>query len=154
MKKCWKCGTTIEDYSVHHINGNREDNKPTNKISLCPRCHNIAEGICSKCQSHGCCHVRKFKDCWRFDDMLPPLYYTEKPISIDTKNSITSDIYGLRFQKRPWTDVDCLLCGEEMMEIGRPNPGRDYVCGICVQYMCNSLTYMASKREKLWKKIA
>ena len=36
--KCQRCGST-KDLELHHIDGNRENNNPSNLILLCLKCH-------------------------------------------------------------------------------------------------------------------
>jgi len=44
VKKCARCGTTSSSkFQVHHKDGNRENNAPSNLESLCGSCHEITK---------------------------------------------------------------------------------------------------------------
>lgn len=81
MSKCFKCKKR-GNFSYHHIDGmgsqlpiDKQNNNSSNLISLCPACHDIIEGICSKCFVRNNCNKNKFKECWGFEDSLPPIHF-------------------------------------------------------------------------------
>lgn len=151
--KCWKCGATgLPKGSSHHIDGNQDNETATNRITLCPSCHDQVEGICSLCQLHPDCHTRKFRDCWRFEGNIPPIHFRANEERGSMENPIKSDIWNPYLNKRLWTDIYCIKCGEEMEEVGLPNPDVDYVCGICVVALCSNPLYQTSPEEKSWRK--
>ena len=153
MSRCWKCGASgLSQHNKHHIDGSHENNAPTNKITLCPECHNFVEGICSECETQLECHVRRFKDCWRFESNLPPIYFSPKTPKIGGKSPMISDICNEKLTRRPWNDVYCFFCGNEIIEHGSPKPDTAYVCAICVINLCQKRVYMLDKQEKLWFK--
>jgi hypothetical protein len=81
MKKCWKCGKIeYKKFEVgnHHINGNDSDNSLRNLINLCPKCHDLVQGICDKCQNQPDCSIKKLQQCWGFDDALPPIHFRRR----------------------------------------------------------------------------
>jgi len=81
MATCFRCGKRGNFY-YHHIDGRgrrlpveEQNNNKTNLIPLCPSCHDMVEGICSKCVHQSTCNIKKFKECWRFEDALPPINF-------------------------------------------------------------------------------
>jgi len=81
LSQCFRCKRR-GNFNFHHIDGNgsqlpieKQNNYPDNLITLCPSCHDIVEGICSKCFARNNCNKRKFKECWNFEDALPPIYF-------------------------------------------------------------------------------
>jgi hypothetical protein len=78
MKQCWRCRTTISEISVHHIDGNPENEKPQNLLRLCKKCHDFIQGICDNCKDQKFCYVQKLQRCWAFEDSLPPIYFRPK----------------------------------------------------------------------------
>ncbi len=40
QNRCFICGS-LERVEEHHVDWNRENNDPTNKVKLCQRCHAI-----------------------------------------------------------------------------------------------------------------
>ncbi len=36
---CVQCGIQSDELWIHHINGNRKDNRTSNLVPLCMRCH-------------------------------------------------------------------------------------------------------------------
>jgi len=75
---CARCDTPISRDNIHHINGNHEDDSAYNRIGLCGKCHDLVQGICDKCTNQGECHIKKFQECWHFEDALPPIYFRMK----------------------------------------------------------------------------
>lgn len=39
INECFICGFHYEDLDIHHVNGNHEDNRNTNRIKICKKCH-------------------------------------------------------------------------------------------------------------------
>lgn len=83
MSKCYKCKND-GNFRNHHIDGRgswlpleNQNNDKDNLIKLCPDCHNIVDGICSKCFRQENCNIRIFKECWNFEDALPPIHFRE-----------------------------------------------------------------------------
>lgn len=80
---CWKCKNNDilnkKKVSKHHIQGHLKGLE----IPLCKTHHNLIEGICGKCQDQQDCWLKKFKQCWHFEDSLPPIFFRPKQISID-----------------------------------------------------------------------
>ena len=77
MKQCWRCRTTTATIERHHVNGNHEDDKPQNILSLCTKCHDLVQEICDKCEDQKDCYTQKLQRCWRFEDALPPIYFKQ-----------------------------------------------------------------------------
>jgi len=89
---CWKCrqenaktnDSKVNKISKHHIKGH---NKGDELISLCQKHHDLVEGICGNCQRQPNCFESLFKQCWRFEDALPPINFKPKQIvTIETDN--------------------------------------------------------------------
>ena len=93
MSKCALCSKKGK-WGVHHINGKgsvlpveQRDNRKTNLIVLCNLCHDKVEAVCSKCFARNNCNNRKFKECWRFEDALPPINFkSREDIFVDSLN--------------------------------------------------------------------
>lgn len=80
--RCYFCEILSEKVSQHHINGKGtafeiedQDNRPINFINLCTDCHDRVEAVCSKCADQGKCNNIKFKECWIFEEAIPPKYF-------------------------------------------------------------------------------
>lgn len=82
--RCFKCKKK-NVFSIHHIDGNgsqlpedEQNNSKENLIILCLDCHDLIEGICSQCFLRENCFDNKFKECWGFEDALPPIHFKRK----------------------------------------------------------------------------
>ena len=71
--------------SSHHINGNFNDSRSFNRISLCKACHDVVQAVCDECSNQLNCHVKCFQECWLFDSGLPPIHF-QKKIPLDVPN--------------------------------------------------------------------
>lgn len=88
MSICYKCKKR-GNFQRHHIDGmgtqfptEIQNNNENNLIILCPDCHDLVEGICAKCSKRSNCFDIMFKECWRFEDALPPIHFREDTESI------------------------------------------------------------------------
>lgn len=145
MKQCWKCRSTISDTNIHHVNGNRKDEKPQNLLRLCPKCHDLIQGICDKCITQKDCYTQKLQRCWAFEDALPPIYFrtridTPVQIKISPKKEPTkaSDefkgvVYVIDLEKL----VPCYVCGRDV-SFERINKDKDVICPYCVFLLCGN----------------
>jgi hypothetical protein len=68
--RCKRCGRK-ERIQIHHVNGNHEDNNLRNKISLCNKCHDFIEAICSHCLNQPSCFAQRLQDNLIFEDTIP-----------------------------------------------------------------------------------
>ena len=92
--QCFKCKKRNIN-NIHHIDGNgtqlseeQQNNSNKNLITLCSDCHDIVEGICNQCFVREYCYDKKFKECWAFEDALPPIHFkTKKDIIIELQDS-------------------------------------------------------------------
>ena len=76
-QNCWKCsieGVKTPTESLHHINGHFKGQT----IPLCKKHHDFIEGICGKCQEQETCWLEHFKQCWKYEDSVPPIHFREK----------------------------------------------------------------------------
>jgi len=134
MKRCWRCRSSIR-VALHHIKGNVEYKNPSDVISLCPKCHDLIQGICDKCADQIVCHVKKLQRCWAFDDALPPIYFLEKPFftskdplptpCLEESTPQTSD-----FRANKTIHAYCLICQKPIFD----NANEEYsiICANCV----------------------
>ncbi len=60
-KQCWRCRTITQPTEIHHIDGNHENQNPQNLLRHCQKCHDLAQGICDKCQDQKVCYVQKLQ---------------------------------------------------------------------------------------------
>lgn len=91
VRECRKCRMAVTNWGLHHINGKGNDDRLNNKIRLCPRCHDLVQGICDKCQNQSFCSYPKFNMCWRFEDALPPIYFKQKIEEETSTISLTNE---------------------------------------------------------------
>jgi predicted amidophosphoribosyltransferase len=143
MKTCWRCRIRNEYGSIHHINGNHNDDWLGNKVNLCLRCHDLVQGICDKCAIQSDCHFKHFANCWRFEDALPPIYFKPK----DEKTSIESidkEIMALREAR----EVPCVDCGKPHLR----KFDIDLWCPKCLEKLIVRQDPERWKRLQKWKK--
>ena len=134
MNRCWRCRGISYAGSIHHINGDGQDDRISNKIRLCLKCHDFVQGICGKCDQQVNCYVKRFQLCWKFEDNVPPIYFRNKiegdsiMISVDNdKPSIKTvhcAICKVPFQKlinAHWSVIFCDKCLISLIELNFPN---------------------------------
>lgn len=148
-KKCKKCRRIAEKVSKHHIDGlgthlpiEAQNNKSKNLINLCDDCHNQVEGVCSECGDREYCNTIKFKECWRFEDSIPPIHFISiegkfiertKNISVnarcsncDSKRIKRISVWMYTLYRREWGAIyNCKKCNNEFHRVFKSLIERD-----------------------------
>ena len=106
MKSCWKCRKAEKFMSPHHINGNPNDSRIFNLISLCKGCHDVVQAVCDKCDNQLNCYIKFFQECWLFDSGLPPIHFRKKVIPMEPPKR---DPRGRKRLNKPTWNCVCML---------------------------------------------
>ena len=131
MRQCWRCRTTKNYVGSHHINRNHNDSRSFNKIGLCKRCHDVIQGVCDKCSNQPDCHIKRFQQCWYFDDAIPPIYYRPytdgrvKDPKLENLNNIN------RLSENGENDKTSMISADKGTETNRSLTCRNRFCSIC-----------------------
>lgn len=169
MRQCWRCRSTISENAIHHINGNHEDENPQNLLRLCPKCHDLVQGICDKCEGQKDCYVQKLQRCWAFEDAIPPIYFhkvSTDGLSEDVKQEKRSDFKDLI---KIGHNIESSMISETYMKTTeflenfvrcdycrdwvrwKLSPGMErLVCARCVIGLCGSPREKKKKKEAKW----
>ncbi len=143
MKNCWRCRTKIGIINIHHIDGDFQNNVKFNQINLCAKCHNLIQGICDKCSNQANCHIKLFRECWYFEDNLPPIHFSEgsdsppvpkKRRKFNKIKHLSQKSENLNSSTISIDKISCLICGRDISK-ERIDSTKQIICAQCVFFM-------------------
>lgn len=170
MLHCSRCGVPIGPDNVHHINGNHDDDSAHNKIGLCMKCHDFIQGICDKCSRQSECHVKRFRECWHFEDALPPIHFrsmNEQLLENQNENnsarSMMSVVKGRVHLDREPIEKEEIIYGPRLNpeDVWAKEDQRWYYCPLCHVVYPNSGKCLYDRRpltsfvpaDDSWRKV-